>query len=110
MSAALDTAGQDQSWLAIIPEKYLSTDRNAVSPLLLAFIHQFVGPLDEAFDRVIGVVHTRADRDGYTQIPVCILDFGLLDKGPDFFGHYLDPFQVDVEDQGQEFFATPASA
>ena len=62
------TVGQDQSRAGIIPEKFPSTASYAVSPILLAFIHQFIRSLDNAFDGVVWVAHTCADGDSHTQV------------------------------------------
>ena len=55
------TVGQVQSRAGIIPEKPLSTDGYAVSPILLAFIHQFIRSPDDAFNCVVWMAHARAD-------------------------------------------------
>gem|GEM_PF-6080741 len=66
MPAAAKTAGQDQSRALIIPEKSPSTGSHAVSPILLAFIHQFIRPSNNGFDCVVWMAHARTDGDRHT--------------------------------------------
>ncbi len=110
MPAAAKTAGQDQSWALIIPEKSLSTGRHAVSPILLAFIHQFICSSNDTFDCVVWMAHARTDGDRHTQVSVIILNLGLFNKSSYFFSHNFDSLQVDVEDQSQKFLTAPATA